>query len=283
LKLNKIKIPVYQQFVANIRAGFLALDDEIQNEIKSFIEHQQHENGAFTDRAGQPDVYYSLFGLWLSLATEQQEQIIKLKAFVSTQNNIQPSSLVEELALTLIKIEFDSSQQSDSAFAVVRKILSKGRMIDLSYQFFLIALVIDADQKNNSLFYFCARTWLLFYKQKENISCSLASALLYARKIFHLNTGKYQKMLSSFMVEGGGFRAFKSVNNADSLSTSVALFVLSETDYDLRLIKHGCLNFIQENYIDGAFLSGDGDETKDLEYTFYGLLALGSMININDA
>jgi hypothetical protein len=62
------------------------------------------------------------------------------------------------------------------------------------------------------------------------------------------------------------------------LSTGVALFVLKETGYDLRMIKPGCLDFIQENYSAGAFLSGDGDVTKDLEYTFYGLLALGSLL-----
>ncbi|MFA5330143.1 MAG: hypothetical protein WC384_20280 [Prolixibacteraceae bacterium] len=36
---------------------------------------------------------------------------------------------------------------------------------------------------------------------------------------------------------------------------------------------------IPENYANGAFLSGDGDLTEDLEYTFYGLLALGVLVN----
>ena len=31
----------------------------------------------------------------------------------------------------------------------------------------------------------------------------------------------------------------------------------------------------QQNFSNGAFLSGDGDTTTDAEYTFYGLLALG--------
>ena len=45
------------------------------------------------------------------------------------------------------------------------------------------------------------------------------------------------------------------------------------------MIKPGCLEFVGANYSDGSFLSGDGDLTKDLEYTFYGLLALGALIN----
>lgn len=279
LKHSQNKIPVYRQLVANVHAGFMALNEDAQNEIKGFIKKQQHGNGAFTDRAGTPDLYYSLFGLWLSLATEQNSQLSALKKFVLEQNEIQATSLIEELALTLIRIELDSKWKKQSAISIVYKIIKKGRAIDLSYQFFLIALLIDAGGKNKGPFYFLSRIWLLFYKAKGNIPCSLASALLFARNMVGLNTLKLQKNLSTYHVESGGFRAFKSMNSADGLSTGVALFVLKETNYDLRNISPCCLDFIQENYLEGAFLSGDGDETKDLEYTFYGLLALGSMVN----
>jgi hypothetical protein len=107
----------------------------------------------------------------------------------------------------------------------------------------------------------------------------LSAALLYARKIVGLRIAERQTDLLKYTNKGGGFRAFESVDTSDSLSTGVALFVLKETDYDLRMIAPGCLDFVQENYESGAFLSGDGDVTKDLEYTFYGLLALGSLFN----
>lgn len=270
---------VYQRLVANVRVGFSALDDHTQDEIKDFIKSQQHENGAFTDRGEQADLYYSLFGLWLIMATEQREQRSKLKAFVLSQNKMESTSLMDELALTLLEIELDPNYKIRSAFSMVRKIICKGRGIDFSYQFFLMALVIDAGGGDKRLFHFFARIWLLCYKPKENISCSLSSALLYARKTFNLNTRKLQEVLSSFMVSSGGFRAFKTIETADNLSTGVALFVLSEVEYDLRMVLPEDLDFIQKNYSEGAFLSGDGDKTKDLEYTFYGLLALGSLLN----
>jgi hypothetical protein len=78
-------------------------------------------------------------------------------------------------------------------------------------------------------------------------------------------------------MEGSGFRVFKQIRNCDMLSTAVALYVLKETGYDLRLTAPGALSFIESNYESGAFLSGDGDPTRDLEYTFYGLIALGSL------
>jgi hypothetical protein len=89
------------------------------------------------------------------------------------------------------------------------------------------------------------------------------------------NGSKEEELLKSFACETGGFKAFVQLNNADMLSTAVALFALNFAGSDLRLLKPASLNFIEQNYTDGAFLSGDGDQTRDLEYTFYGLLALG--------
>jgi hypothetical protein len=275
---KKRDIEVYRKLVSYVRTGFLALDESYQNEIKTFINNQQHFTGGFTDRAGEPDLYYSLFGLWLSLATRQKELQNKLKHFVSNKDMSESKNPVEDMALFLIKSILNSNQKKQSVLSIVRTAFRKGKMIELSYQFFLISLTIDAVGKNKKLYYFFARIWLYFYKSKGTIPCSLTAALAYARKMLGLNTKNIRKKLVSFSIENSGFRAFESVKTPDTLSTGVALFVLKETDYDLRMIKPGCLNFVQENYDSGAFLSGDGDQTKDLEYTFYGLLALGSLL-----
>ncbi len=270
--------PVYLQLVKFIRTGFLALDESVQNEIKTFVKSQQNTTGGFADRAGKSDLYYSLFGLWLSLATEQTELQNELKKFVSNINEVQSKSPVEDLALLLISAQLDSAPKKQSVFTIIRKVLKKGRMIELSYQFFLISLVVDAVGRNTKLYYFIAKVWLLFYWPKGSVPCSLTAALVYARKILGLKTKNRQKELVGFSVESGGFRIFEALERADILSTGVALFVLKEIGYDLRILAPACLDFVQQNYAEGAFLSGDGDLTKDLEYTFYGLLALGSLV-----
>jgi len=254
------------------------LDESAQIEIITFIKSQQHKNGGFVDRAGTPDLYYSLFGLWLSLATAEIELQQNLKTYASEKSNGNTSSPVEDLALLLIKTELDSTHKKQGVIPIIRTVLKKGRLIELSYQFFLIMLVIDATGKSKGIYYFIARIFLVFYKPKGNIPCSLTAALVYARKVVGLNVSKAQCKLLEFTTESGGFRAFESVESSDSLSSGVALFVLSQIGVDLRMIKPGCLEFIGMNYYDGAFLSGDGDQTKDLEYTFYGLLALGALV-----
>ena len=271
-------IPVYRQLVQTVRTGFLALDVSIQNEISAFLKSQQDNNGSFIDRAGTPDLYYSLFGLWLSLATEQNKLRQNLDSYISGRNNMETKSPVEDLAILIIQSELDPDHKKQSIFSLLKTVFSKGRMIELSYQFFLLSLVIDSVGKNKRLYYFFARIWLYFYKPKGHIPCSLSAALVYARKMLGLKTSNLQNKLLDFVADHGGFRAFETVETSDTLSTGVALFVLKETGYDLRVIAPDCLNFVQDNYNSGAFLSGDGDNTKDLEYTFYGLLALGSLI-----
>ena len=109
----------------------------------------------------------------------------------------------------------------------------------------------------------------------QHSPCSEVAARVFLQKMMNQERLEDQVLLKSFACETGGFKAFAHLNNADMLSTAVALFALSYSGCDLRLLKPVCLDFIGQNFSDGAFLSGDGDPTADVEYTFYGLLALG--------
>ncbi|WP_321997853.1 hypothetical protein [Draconibacterium orientale] len=270
------EIAIYKKLVRRLSLGFETLSPEIQQEIIDYTKSQQHASGGFCDRAGNPDPYYSLFGCWLSLATGQNTAIEQLKTYISTQPAT--SSTVDELALNLMQTELFPQQKTESVFSLLNKVFSGHNFMDISYRFFLLALTIDATAKNRFLFNLMARVWLPFYKVKENSPCSLVAALCFARFDLGLGYKKYQKLLLEFHQQQAGFRAFETTPFSDTLSTGVALFALAETNYDLRLITPDCLDFMQNNYLSGAFLSGDGDETRDLEYTFYGLLALGSLV-----
>ena len=83
--------------------------------------------------------------------------------------------------------------------------------------------------------------------------------------------------LQSFHRTDSGFAALHHAPAEDLLSTGVALFALNFLSSDFRLIKPDCLNFVDELYDCGGFRSTQADSMTDVEYTFYGLLALGSM------
>jgi hypothetical protein len=86
-----------------------------------------------------------------------------------------------------------------------------------------------------------------------------------------------EKKLKSFYRPNGGFAAVLHAPTEDLLSTAVSLYALFFLNADIRMIKPDCLIFVDELYNNGGFRSTSSDTMTDVEYTFYGLLALGSM------
>lgn len=277
--MNKREKPVYQQLIQNIKKGFSILDSSIQKDIIDFIKSQQKDGGGFVDRSDNPDLYYSLFGHWLCLAIDLDEQKLLLKRYIQKAQEIDPKKLIDKLALLLISIDLYPKKTKYSIFSLLKMHFKKRHLIDFAYHFFLFTLVIDASKKANFLLKSIAKIFLLFYKSGKNVPSSILASILFAKNEVGIKTAKEQSELIKYHNLKGGFKAFQSIESSDMLSTGVTLFVLEKTGYELRTIKPGCLNFVEQNYSSGAFLSGDGDYTKDLEYTFYGLLALGSLAN----
>lgn len=268
--------PIYRQFIHEIEKGFLLLDETSRKEIREFVASQQHQNGAFTNRGGHPDMYYSLFGVWLSEALGLTLQMNQLKTF---SGKFQPdkTNIIEQFALLLIKVVADNHFKKPTLFSLVKMIFKGGKDINPAYQVFLFLLSFDAIYGKNRLLYFLFSVVLNFYHLPEDAPCSISAAVLVAKFLVGKKVEKEIPNQLSYFEAGKGFKVFKELENADLLSTAVALFALKKAGVDLRIVAPDCLNLIQQNYDSGAFLSGEGDASRDLEYTFYGLLALGTL------
>ncbi len=76
----------------------------------------------------------------------------------------------------------------------------------------------------------------------------------------------------------GGFLAVAPAPQPDLLSTATALHALRLLDADLADIRRPCLRFVRSlRRRDGSFAGHADDPTGDCEYTFYALLALGHL------
>ena len=274
---KKEQLPIYQKLVLSLKTGYKALDSDTQHQIDTFIGTQQNLNGGFNNRGGNSDFYYSLFGYWLCEALELKDIRDKHRAFIESYAGKEPDGTIDMLAFTLIRIGLSKGDTTYPTLPLLKKIFRESGKINLSYRFFLLLMVLDAQNKYRTTLLLFARTWLYFYRPTGNIPCSILAALIFVKNRAGLNYKKEQDKLLALYESGSGFRVFNRVRQCDMLSTAVALFVLQDTGYDLRLISPGCLNFIEGNYRSGAFMSGDGDQSLDLEYTFYGLIALGSL------
>ena len=111
----------------------------------------------------------------------------------------------------------------------------------------------------------------------EESPCTVTAAELILCSLAHKPIGTVIKRLLSFNHGNGGFAALDKTKNEDLLSTGVALYALNYVNADNRLIKPECLSFIDSLYLNGGFRAMEPDIETDIEYTFYGLLALGSL------
>ncbi len=250
------------------------LDETSRAEVADFIKTQQYKNGAFTDRAGNPDLYYSLFGAWLSKALNLDDQLTSLRKFVLS-GKFASQKGVSQFSVLLLGLMTGVSEYRKSGILKLVRIFRETKNLGPAYRFFLFMLSFDALFGKNRLVYFFTGIILRFYKPSEDLPCSFLAALLLAKFITGGKINRETLLLQAFFEKGEGFKAFREQPNADLLSTAVALFALKKTGTDLRLIAPDCLKLAGENYDNGAFLSGDGDLSRDLEYTFYGLLILG--------
>lgn len=272
---KEANFPVYLSLIGLVQKGFTILDEDSQKEVKEFVSSCQHPDGGFVDRAGHPDLYYSLFGVWLSAAIDLNHTLRNYKSFIDKELN-KSSGPVDLFASLLIQVLlFESGFRKPSVIKLLKITFFEGNQTNISYRFFLFFLAVDA-LYHNRLIRILGFPALTFYSPPPGSPCSVHAAVAVSRQKVGLQTEKQSKILLSYF-EDKGFKAFREVREPDMLSTAVALFALKTIGADLRMVTPECLDFIQQNYSAGAFLAGNGDEVRDLEYTFYGLLALGTL------
>jgi len=209
------------------------------------------------------------------------ESILKLGQFIDRQSTSEVTGFIERCCLVLLQKELKADW-----FFRMKTLLSLGKSfwkerhsINMSYRSFVLFLTLDAVFPFQQIFKLAAKKMVARTMVDKNSPCSEVAAKVLLQKMMNENRSDEQELLKSFACESGGFKAFLHLQQADMLSTAVALFALNYAGCDLRLLKPGCLDFIQTNFSEGAFLSGDSDQTADVEYTFYGLLALGVLAN----
>ena len=115
-----------------------------------------------------------------------------------------------------------------------------------------------------------------FSNEKES-PCSLAAAEAVINRVLGKSVKEVEIKLKSFYRGKGDFAALQRAPITDLLSTAVALYALHFIDSNLTDIKPDCLTFVDNLYLNGGFRATNLDFDIDIEYTFYGLLALGAL------
>ena len=268
---------VYPKLLEPVLAkSAMILDPEMIVEIHGYIIGRQTALGGFADRGGKCDLYYTLFGYYIAEAFSVTEVMNPLKKYVAetVQTNALSGVHCYCGAILYAKLVGLDSTTERLRKQIVND-LHKSDSKQPEYAAFLgiLALYYLEDFRNiQRVVKQFNHSFIL-----GNHPCPVVAATAVMMGMAGNRKPEAIDMLKSFFRENSGFVALQRTPAADLLSTGVALYALHFLDADIRLIKPDCLSFVDNLYDNGGFRATLADYQTDVEYTFYGLLALGSM------
>lgn len=109
-------------------------------------------------------------------------------------------------------------------------------------------------------------------------SLATGAAITISRNLrFPIPSATKDWLINCFYLRGG-FLPFQGAPMPDLLSTAVTLHALDGMQVDLTPFKEPCLDFVDSLWnAEGGFHGYWADDELDIEYTYYGLLALGHL------
>ncbi len=293
-----MKNTISARLLETLQKGKKQLSKEALRRVSYYVESQCTGEGSFKDKSGKADLYYTLFGWMLSYILEIKIDQKKMASYLAQQNT-ESLDLIHYAAYIRCKM-IGLLMEKGKAGLFIRSLFSS-EVKDLNdfkgvphndvqspyTQFIRLSLLEDSGQR---------------IKEKKKIMDSLASyrlpgggymntkdgltattnatvaALAVRGQLTGYNENEDVLYLRDRQDTSGGFAAAEASPVPDMLSTATALFMLScygiTPNYPAR-------DFIEAHWLDsGGFAATLLDDKSDVEYTFYGLLALGAISSI---
>ena len=272
---NKIQVKSIESV---LKKAVTMIDSESLKQMRSFVINQQTSEGGFPDRAGKCDIYYTLFGCFVAEALDIKSVSAPLKYYI---NNIIRTNNLTGINLHCASILYAKLFGLETFPTPLKKKVLNDLHTTVSqlpiYSNFL-SLLTYYYLKDLKGIYRIIKGFKTSDHSTE-MPCSVTAANLVLLTLARKSFLKTKESLMSFYRGNGGFSALHNTPVEDLLSTGVALYALNFTESDIRLIKPDCLAYVDSLFHDGGFRSTEPDVEIDIEYTFYGLLALGSLNN----
>jgi len=276
------------------------LGDEASDLVESFIRSQQNDDGGFRDRDGESDLYYTSFAIDALTALQVPLPEDSLKAFLETRmaslddldfvhlcclarcsSALTPRLPAAKLAPVYERIEAyrtpdggynqSDDDETGSAYACF---LAYGAYADHGLALpdpAGVARCLDSLQTPGG-------AWANDVELPiPNIPATAAAVTLCRNLRLPIPPGTTHWILNSFH-PGGGFLPFPGAPVPDLLSTAVALHALDGLQVEFGSKKDLLLDFVDSLWTAaGGFHGTWDDDDLDVEYTYYGLLALGHL------
>ena len=268
--------------------------------VSAFLRSHLHADGGFVDRAGNPDLYYTVFGLEGLFALRADLPIRQVLGYLRSFGDGAKLDFVHLSCLCRCWAGMPVEERSGIPVDAILKRVEHFRSADGGYAqepraaegtvygcFLALGAYQDLGRElpDSAGVIACVKRLQAedggFSNQADvpmGLTPSTAAAVTLLRQYHEPIPDGIAEWLFSRHADDGGFFAVPMAPLPDLLSTATALHALSGMHADLGKIREPCLDFIDTLWTSkGGFHGTWADDVLDVEYTFYGLLALGQL------
>ena len=277
-----------------LKQGKEKLNKDALFRVKDFVESQRLSDGSFVNKNRKSDIYYTAFGWMLSYVFGMDTDCNKTASYLKKQD-IQQLDLIHYAAY--IRCRMIQHLFEGGTLKLLLNSFSKINIrprssfdnvphndIESPYtQFMWLSLLEDTHNpiQNRDAILVSLQNYHVsgggYSNMKDGVTAATNASSAALSVIGQLTEYKYTADLNyllNIQSDTGGFAATEHTPLPDILSTATALFVLNCYNKKPSVSP---ADFLEAHWLDdGGFASTLLEETSDVEYTFYGLLALGT-------
>lgn len=278
------------------RLAPMVLGAEAAGLIESFFRSCQGSDGGFRDRGGRSDLYYTVFGLDGLAALQVPLPLEAVHRFLSSFGDAEALDFVHLCCLARLWGYFPAADRPSGLLERMENWRTpdggyhqrRGSARTSAYGAMLAgAAHLDWQLRP-------PRSWKLAWSLRglrtadgawaneagmaEGSTTATAAAVTFYRHAHLTPPAELGRWLLAQAHPDGGFKAFPRAPIPDLLSTAVALHALDGLQVDFSGLKERMLDYVDSLWSAGGGFHGHwADDELDVEYTYYGLLALGHL------
>lgn len=268
--------------------------------VAGFLRGQLNPDGGFQDRAGDSDLYYTVFGLEGLIALRADLPAATVAAYLNTFGDGSGLDFIHLTCLARCWAGLPAPSRNPAVRPGMLAGIEAFRSADGGYNvepgskfgtvygcFLALGAYQDlgTELPDPEAVLRCVASLRAEdggYANQHDLPMGLTPSTAAAATLLRQLGEPVPQSLRDWLLERclpeGGFFATPMAPIPDLLSTATALHALSALHADLDPIREPCLDFIDSLWVNqGAFYGNWTDDAADCEYTYYGLLALGHL------
>jgi hypothetical protein len=255
--------------------------------VESFVRSQINPDGAFRNRAGDSDLYYTVFGLESLVALQAAIPTEEAAAYLRSFGDGEGLDFVHLACLARCWATIAHHPDAARGEAILRRVetfrtpdggynQSAGASEGTAYAMFLaLGAYQDCGRPIPAVERLLAS---LDRKIATDVTPVMAATVAVLRHLDREPDSVFAEWLLARRLPAGGFFAVPDAPMPDLLSTATALDALASLHVPFDSLREPCLDFVDSLWTNrGGFFGHWSDDEIDTEYTYYGLLSLGHL------